>query len=256
MSGDAHKAPGSDDLFDLPEKTPVPQAPEARVAADGLPPALPQRAPRPASAGPLLTSVDSAAAAVLDSVRQRAPKPVEAAPVPDTEPALPSPARPRALWIGLGVLAFLNAVTLAVLSASHAGRDVDERAAPVRLAPAESARAEADRPDAAQAASAARTTREADAQRAQQPTPRVGALASGSVLPELSALEAARNVLGEARADLASGRRSAARARLGRLALSIDAVESTRREEIRAEIALLVAHSLQQDAEEARRWQQ
>lgn len=132
------------------------------------------------------------------------------------------------LWIGLGIVVAVNVVAL-TLSFSFRGAPApvhEESAVAIQPAVAEPLV----EPEVAQAV-----------------TPR------GPPVPtDHSALIAARAALRAAEAELTAGRRAVARARLGRLLLEIDAVEPREREVIHASAALLVARSLQADADAAR----
>jgi hypothetical protein len=161
------------------------------------------------------------------------PRPVTPAAADEAvESAAGAPARGiRALsWkrVGLGVLAAVAGVILTIwLSTREASESRDEAkpAEPIAAAPhAETAPAEAAIPQRAPA-----------------------------VPTDHSALVAARAALRMAETDLNEGRHAAVRARLGRLLLAIDAVEPLEREEIHAAAALLVARSLQAEADTARR---
>jgi hypothetical protein len=68
----------------------------------------------------------------------------------------------------------------------------------------------------------------------------------------VSPLVSAQALLREGKEDLEAGRFAAARARMGRVLLAIDAVEPARREEVRAEARLLVARCLQAEADRER----
>ena len=216
-----------DDLFDLPkDASNAPLAPET-PAVDAPGSALPRRSQPTAPAGPPISSVESNAAAILLQVRRRQGEEDSANVQPEVASTAPS-GTTRALWIALGALVLVNLATVAVL--------LSDAGAPSNTASTDEAAAGAQAPPAP-----------ATPAREKPRTPLVSSLGP-------SALESALEVLDEARADLAAGRRSSARARLGRLALAIDAIEPMRREEIRGEISLVVAQSLQEDVEAARRF--
>jgi len=73
------------------------------------------------------------------------------------------------------------------------------------------------------------------------------------VITDTERLAGAQSALNNAREDMAAGRRGAARARLARVGLAIDAIQPSARPAIRAEAALLLAQCIQADADEAAR---
>jgi hypothetical protein len=224
-----HDASNGDDLFDLPRDASNPPLAAEKPAVDAPGSALPRRAPPTGPAGPPISSVDSNAAALLHQVRRRQGKDEQGASAAPAAPVNAESRRmPRAAWIALAILGVANAATLAlvVTRTPAVPAPVDAQPATAEHAPPTSVAGNEQRP-------AVRGT-------------------AGSTTE--NTLEAALTVLDEARSDLAAGRRSAARTRVGRLALSVDAVDASQRDELRAEIGLIIAQSLQADAEEARRY--
>ncbi len=243
-----------DDLFDLPSESiaaddlarnaPIAAGPDLEVPLA----ALPRRPAPPSPAGPPLASVSSPVDAILEHVRKRPAKSedVSAKPAPTAEAVpQPSPAGiPRAVWMALGGLALGNVAALAVIlfrPAPHTGSST-----------ANVANVSID--DASVAGSSGRPH---DGERAvsNENTAQVGGSNVEPLLPNTSAIEVARRTLRDARIDIESGRRGAARARLARIGLAIDAIDANDREDVRAEVALLIAESTQADAEEAQRAQ-
>lgn len=135
---------------------------------------------------------------------------------------------PSWLWIASGVL---GAMLVVVLTISSSFRDAPAKTEQATASPAH--QPEATPLDATSVTPAV--------------TPRAPAVPT-----DHSALVAARAALRAAEADLGAGRRAAVRARMGRLLLAIDAVEPRERGEVHAAAALLVARSLQADADAAR----
>lgn len=242
------QGPGSsaeDDLFDLPSESvaademarnaPLAAGPDLEVPLA----ALPRRPAPPAPAAVPLTSSSSPVDAILEHVRKRPAKSEEAVakPAPIAE-AAPQPAQariPRAVWIALGALALGNLAALAVIVFQPAQQNAPgttnvEQASVVG-------------------------TDETAHQGARVPANTVARPTVAPLLPNTSPLEAARQTLRDARIDIESGRRGAARARLARIGLAIDAIDIADREDVRAEVALLIAESTQADAEEAQRTQ-
>lgn len=257
MNGDP-VGPGSsgDDLFDLPRETkqagdvaPPQKTPRGDVDAPSS--ALPKRQQSTAPAGPPLTSVESSVEGILAQVRRpNPPTPIERAPVAPP-PALAAPAPPirnatRKVWLAFAALALVNGLALGFLY---------KRGAPSQHAPSISTPAtEAPAPHAA-------TTTKPEAPAASEtvahvePRPTTETKATPVVPPLLdrSALDLVRSSLADARDDVEAGRRASARARLARIGLAIDSIPPANREEIRAEAALLVARSIQADADQAGR---
>lgn len=132
------------------------------------------------------------------------------------------------LWISSGVLGALIVVVLTISFSFRDAPATTEEAAAIPAQPAEAT--PLDETTVTQAV-----------------TPRAPAVPT-----DHSALVAARAALRAAEADLTAGRHAGARARLGRLLLAIDAVEPRERDQIHAAAALLVARSLQADADAAR----
>lgn len=274
MNGDSHDStfPGGDDLFDLPsESSGASDADFARYPApdvhvDVPSSALPKRPQSSSPAGPPLGNVDSTPAAILEQTRPRPAKPS----VPAPEPAAAAPAEkrrtrlPRKLWIAFGALAVVNGLVLGFLviqkgaSTKHDPAPVDGPArttvasvVPIGWDPAASAAETVSNGSHAESGEGDHARTPPSPETESRPAPHE--TRSNPELPETSALELARSGLKSSREDLAAGRISAARTRLGRLGLAIDAIDPTRREDIRAEIALLLAQSLQDEADEAAR---
>lgn len=246
MNGDLGPMPG-DDLFDLPsEAGSAKSAGRANAAPsspdlDALSSALPRRPQAPGPAGPPISSVNSNAAAILEQVR-RPPTAAESR----TAASAPTPAQagariPRALWIAFGALALVNALVLGFV-ALRGGPPPADAHAPAQPASASALPLGGVAPDT-RAQAEAKPIRREDAP----------AQWTESELPTVPAHELARRSLRDAEADLSAGRRAAARARLGRIGLSIDAIDAEHREDIRAEVALLLARSIQDDVDEAAR---
>ncbi len=229
---------GEEDLFDLPIESisagEVAESkadhPAARVEVPLA--ALPRRPAPAASSASTLTSVGSNADAILEQARKRT-KPADNSTRESPTPVAPEPKPvhvPRPVWIALGVLAIVNVAVLTFLL----------------LRPSTSA-------DTTPTTVAATQSSDEASNAAEQPRAQAARVNPPSLVPDTGALQSARQVLRDARADIESGRRSAARTRLGRLGLVVDGIDPAHRDEIRAEAALLVAESLQADADEARR---
>lgn len=251
MSGE-HSKPAptvGDDIFDLPTEAGAAKGaartatPSAASALDASAPPLPKRPQgAPAGGAPLAsasvssgTAPGSNAQALLDQVRRRSAPPAEAAVLPAEEPAVRRVVLPRGVWIALGALALLNVLALGHLVLRPSGPATDARTDHA----SESAPSVTDpNPEGSTGAE------HSAAQPRAHPTQAVAAV---------PALEIAQQALREARADLDAGRRSAARARLGRIGLAIDAIDADKRDEIRAEVGLLLARSIQDDADQAAR---
>jgi hypothetical protein len=236
-------AMGEDDLFDLPtEAASANELTDPALAASGagvvpLPP-LPRRPERAGPAGPPLPSVPSTVEAILGQVRKR-PARTEATPTAPAEEPVVATARiqvPRAVWMALGGLAIVNVAVLAfVLRGPASDRPADGGGPP-----------SASMTSIVESPAAVHPEPKVQEQRASAPS-------LPPVLPGGSVLERAQQTLADARADIESGRRGSARARLGRLGLAIDGIDPANRESIRPGIGLLLAESTQADADEARR---
>jgi hypothetical protein len=225
-----------DDLFDLPRET----AGGARPTVDSIASALPKRATPTAPAGPPLTNVEPTVAGILEQVRPALAR-LDAA----TATTAPTPALAisrRNLWIAFGAIATANALVIAFLFPSAETAEVAPHASPKPVARTSA-------PDPAPKPKPASKPGDASVVSAQHVATEPAPLPVFSGSPV--ALELARQALDEARTDLAAGRRSAARSRLGRIGLAIDAIDPSEREALRAEVALLIARSVQADAEEA-----
>lgn len=263
MSG-AHEpgSPSGDDLFDLPSDASnakdVRPAPSSAAGADlDLPAsALPKR---PMPMGPPLSSVDSTPAAIAEQVKKRPveAKPAEPAPVAAVrKPRFP---RPNARWIAVGAFGIVNGLVLGFVVMRDRGAAKTDHADAARTASVASALppAEPELAEPEHAAHGAQTPAHEPAPATEvRPRPEPEHENTARDIPPLydaNALDLARKSLEEAREDVAAGRRGAARARLGRIGLSIDAVPPRQRDDLRAEIALLLAETLQSDADEAAR---
>ncbi len=274
MSG-AHEpgSPSGDDLFDLPSDAPsakdVRPTPSSAAGADlDLPAsALPKR---PMPMGPPLSNVDSTPAAIAEQVKKRPveTKPAEPAPVAAVrKPRFP---RPDARWIAVGAFGIVNGLVLGFVVLRDHGATKTDHADGARTASAASALPPAEPEHAADGAQT--PAHEPAPEIAHDPIPAAGHGTAPATearpqpesehekpareippLYDANALDLARKSLEEAREDVAAGRRGAARARLGRIGLSIDAVPPRQRDDLRAEIALLLAQTLQSDADEAAR---
>ncbi len=254
--------------------------------------ALPKRPMSSSPAGPPLSNVDSSAAGILEQVRPRPAKVEAPAPVAVAAPKKPRFVRPSGPWIAFGALALGNALILGFVVLRGSGSSEPTHTdAPAQTATAgvlplgrtadaahgtgsttsdttrdtghesahdTSAAASADSSHAAPhgaehdvARSDAHTDAHNDSRSSSKPktsTPReIPALFDGA------AVDLARKSLKDARDDVDAGHRSAARARLGRIGLAIDAIAPAQRESIRAEVALLLAQTIQADADEAAR---
>ncbi len=251
-------APGpkdpSDDLFDLPSETldavwresdgdfsasmdleldtppaPLPKPAKVEPAPTKAEPAA-RTAPPAASASAARTSAPSGApapapapaAAAEDADAEEEPTEEHGAEIDSDGGGTALKRLVRHVWIAFGVLAAVNVVVLGISLTSGA--------------PATDARSgEATAPAPAAGAAAPWTP------------PAIEAVADSPMVA------AARAALRAAETDLAAGRRAAARARIGRMLLSIDLVEPERREELRAQAAILGARCAQADVEAARR---
>jgi hypothetical protein len=275
MSGDAHGAGSSsgDDLFDLPSDASQAQhvGPSPSSAAgsdlDLIGSALPKRQLSTGAAGPPLSNVESSAGGILDQVRKRpatAAAPV-AAPAPVAQPEKRRFPRPTGPWIAFGAFGLVNALVLGFVVLRGSGSPEPEHAdttAPATVAsvlplgegtgPAHAARPDAAH-DSAQGADHGAVPSTAHAEPRPDSKHETAAPRDIPALFDASALDLARKSLKDAREDVAAGRRGAARARLGRIGLSIDAIQPAQREDIRAEVALLLAQTIQADADEAAR---
>jgi len=246
VNGDLGPMPG-DDLFDLPSEARSAKSGGRANAASSSPDlnapssALPRRPQSPGPAGPPISSVSSNAAAILEQVR-RLPASTEGR----TAAAAPAPAKagvgiPRAMWIAFGALALFNALVLGFVLLRGGAPSADAHVP--------------SQPGAASALPLGSVVSDPRAEAARKATERGGTAVqwTESELLTVPAHDLARRSLRDAQADISAGRRAAARARLGRIGLSIDAIDAEHREDIRAEVALLLARSIQDDADEAAR---
>ena len=133
----------------------------------------------------------------------------------------PAP-RLRRVWIAFGALALGNVIVLAL--ALYGNSPTAPQAAEVAPPPAP-----------------------------ETETPPVAKTKTAQELPVPAASNGGRARLQAVESELAAGHRAIARVELGRFLLALDALPANEREDLRAEAELLVARTLQDTADEARR---